>query len=51
LNPGGLAAVEIGHDQAAPVTALLARDGLEARVANDFADRPRAILLNWGETK
>jgi release factor glutamine methyltransferase len=50
VNPGGLAAIEIGHDQAAPVTALLARDGLEARVANDFADRPRAVLLSWDET-
>src|SRR3982751_3700045 len=28
LNPGGLAAVEIGFDQADAVTALLARDGL-----------------------
>jgi release factor glutamine methyltransferase len=51
LNPGGLAAVEIGYDQGAPVTALLARDGLEARVANDFADRPRAVLLTWATTK
>ena len=47
LNKSGLAAVEIGHDQADAVTALLARDGLQARVANDFADRPRAILLTW----
>jgi release factor glutamine methyltransferase len=47
LNKGGLAAVEIGHDQAEPVTALLARDGLQARVANDLAGRPRAVLLSW----
>lgn len=47
LNKGGLAAVEIGHDQADAVTALLARDGLEASVANDLADRPRAVLLTW----
>ncbi len=51
LNPGGLAAVEIGHDQAAAVTALLARDGLEARIAHDFADRPRAVLLSGANTK
>jgi release factor glutamine methyltransferase len=51
LNPGGLAAVEIGHDQADAVTALLARDRLEARVAHDFAERPRAVLLTWVETK
>jgi release factor glutamine methyltransferase len=47
LNPGGLAAIEIGHDQAEAATALLARDGLRAEVANDLAGRPRAILLTW----
>ena len=47
LNPGGLAAVEIGFDQASAVTQLLARDGLEARVASDLAGRPRAVLLTW----
>lgn len=51
LNPGGLAAVEIGHDQADAVTALLARDGLHARIAEDLADRPRAVLLTWMQTK
>ncbi len=33
LNQGGLAAVEIGHDQAAAVSPLLARDGLDAYVS------------------
>lgn len=47
LNKGGLAAVEIAPDQADAVTALLARDGLQARVASDLADRPRAMLLTW----
>jgi release factor glutamine methyltransferase len=47
LNRGGLAAVEIGHDQADAVTALIARDGLRARVAEDLAGRPRAVLLTW----
>lgn len=47
LNKGGLAAVEIGHDQAAAVTRLLARDGLQAEVATDLANRDRAILLTW----
>jgi release factor glutamine methyltransferase len=47
LNAGGLAAVEIGHDQAEAVTGLLARDGLSAHVANDLGGRPRAILLTW----
>lgn len=47
LAPGGLAAVEIGFDQADAVTALIARDGLAARVAHDLAGRPRAVLLRW----
>jgi len=47
LNPGGLAAVEIGYDQAESVTRLLARDGLGARVAHDLAGHPRAVLLTW----
>lgn len=46
LGGGGLAAVEIGFDQAEAATALLARDGLRARVANDLAGRPRAVLLS-----
>lgn len=47
LNPGGFGAIEIGVDQAETVTALLGRDGLHARVANDLGGRPRAILLTW----
>jgi release factor glutamine methyltransferase len=47
LNPGGLAAVEIAPDQGDAVTQLLARDGLRARVADDLAGRPRAVLLTW----
>jgi release factor glutamine methyltransferase len=47
LNKGGLAAIEIGHDQAEKVPPILARDGLKARVAVDLADRPRAVLLTW----
>jgi release factor glutamine methyltransferase len=47
LQKGGLAAVEIGFDQAKAVTKLLARDGLRARVAQDFAGRDRALLLTW----
>jgi release factor glutamine methyltransferase len=47
LAPGGLAAVEIGFDQGVSAPALLARDGLKARVAKDFADRDRAVLLTW----
>jgi release factor glutamine methyltransferase len=47
LERGGLAAVEIGHEQAAQVIDLLGRDGLNTRIANDFADRARAVLLTW----
>jgi release factor glutamine methyltransferase len=47
LNPGGLAAVEIGYDQAEVTSELLARDGLTAKVAEDLAGRPRAVLLKW----
>jgi len=47
LNQQGLAAVEIGHDQAPAVTELLGRDGLQVKVAKDFGDRPRALLLTW----
>jgi release factor glutamine methyltransferase len=47
LNNGGLAALEIGHEQAQAVPVLLTRDGLRARVVNDLADRPRAVLLTW----
>ena len=47
LSPGGLAAIEIGFDQADAVTSLLARDGLKAAVAQDLAGRARAVLLTW----
>ena len=47
LNRGGLAAVEIGHDQAKAATRLLARGGLKAKVARDLAGRDRAVLLTW----
>lgn len=47
VNAGGLAAVEIGHEQASSVPELLSRDGLKSRIANDFANRPRAVLLTW----
>ena len=47
LSAGGLAAIEIGFDQADAVTSLLARDGLTATVAQDLAGRARAVLLTW----
>jgi release factor glutamine methyltransferase len=45
LSQEGLAAVEIGFDQAEAVMKLLGRDGLKASVADDLAGRPRAVLL------
>lgn len=45
LEAGGLAAVEIGFDQAQAAAALLSRDGLSMRLARDLAGRPRALLL------
>ena len=50
LNGGGLAAVEIGHDQGASAAAILERGGLVSRLATDLAGRPRAILLTGSET-
>lgn len=50
LEKGGLAAIEIGADQAKAVTRLLARDGLRAAVAHDLAGRDRAVLLSWAKS-
>ena len=47
LTPGVLAPIEIGEGQAAAVTSLLERDGLQARVADDLGGRSRAVLLTW----
>ena len=47
----GLAAVEIGADQVDAATPLLARDGLNARIADDLAGRPRALLLTWAKNR
>lgn len=45
LAPNGLAAVEIGMDQADAVRALFAAQGLETTVRRDLAGRDRAILV------
>ena len=47
LSGGGLAAIEIGPDQAEAVNGLLGRDGLQAKVVQDLAGRDRALLLTW----
>jgi release factor glutamine methyltransferase len=51
LAPGGLAAIEIGADQADAVKALFDPSGLEARAADDLGGRPRALLLKAATTK
>ena len=45
LAPGGVALVEIGHRQAAAVTALAAAAGLAAQLHHDLGGRPRALAL------
>ena len=47
LAKGGMAAVEIGFDEAEGAAELLERDGLTARLAHDLAGRPRALVLIW----
>lgn len=45
IAPQGLAAIEIGYDQADGVSALLKSVGLASRLARDLAGRPRALLI------
>ena len=44
LRKGGLAAIEIGFDQADRAAALFAKAGLSPTLAHDLAGRPRATL-------
>jgi release factor glutamine methyltransferase len=45
LAAGGLAAVEIGHEQDRAVGEILKEHGLKPRLARDLAGRPRAMLI------
>jgi release factor glutamine methyltransferase len=45
LAPGGLAAIEIGHDQGDSAAALFAAAGHAPILARDLANRPRALLI------
>jgi len=45
LASGGLAAIEIGFDQAESAAELFRQQGLSPSVALDLADRPRALLI------
>ena len=44
LAPGGIAAVEIGHDQAAAVSALLRQAGLAVALRRDLAGKDRCLV-------
>jgi len=46
--PGGMAAVEIGHDQAAGVSALLRNAGLTTSLRRDLAGRDRCLVVQAG---
>lgn len=45
IAKGGLAAIEIGHDQAGPAAALFAAAGHDVRLSHDLAGRARALLI------
>lgn len=48
LTPGGLAAIEIGADQAQSAAAIFKAAGHVPRLAHDLAGRPRALLMGAG---
>ena len=45
LAPGGLAAIEIGFDQARTAAALFEAQGMKLHVATDFGGRVRTLLI------
>lgn len=45
IAPGGLAAIEIGHDQAVSAMALFEAAGHQVRLSHDLAGRARALLI------
>ena len=47
LAPAGIALVEIGHTQAAAVSAIAGGAGMQARLHHDLGGRPRALELSW----
>ena len=46
LAAGGLAAIEIGHDQGESAAVLFRQQGFEPVLAHDLAGRPRALLIS-----
>jgi release factor glutamine methyltransferase len=51
IADGGLAAVEIGFDQAEAALEILGDDTLESRLAHDLAGHARAVLLTYAKRK
>jgi release factor glutamine methyltransferase len=45
LAPGGMAAIEIGFDQARSAAALFEAEGMKPHVATDFGGRMRTLLI------
>ena len=45
IAPGGLAAIEIGHDQAFSAVKLFEASGHDVRLSHDLAGRARALLI------
>ena len=45
IEPGGVAAIEIGHDQADAVMGLFAAHGLDGRIVLDLAGRARGVVI------
>ncbi|HUD29558.1 MAG TPA: peptide chain release factor N(5)-glutamine methyltransferase [Novosphingobium sp.] len=48
LAPGGMALVEIGHEQAAAVAAIGAASGLSSQLHRDLAGRARVVAFSVG---
>ena len=48
LVPGGVAVLEIGHNQADAVSAIAATAGFSTELRRDLAGRPRALILRQG---
>jgi release factor glutamine methyltransferase len=46
VTPGGLAAIEIGSDQAESAAAIFREAGHHPQLAHDLAGRPRALLIH-----
>lgn len=49
MTPEGTALLEIGHRQAAVVSAMVEAEGLRARVARDLAGRDRVVAATIGD--